>query len=1008
MIKLLPLLLLFQLIIVSAVAQSYVEYIQQADELFDKEAFEESLVYRNKALQVIPQSSQEYLTQKSKQLLTEAQLTDYPSEGVELAQTAFTFFNQLKQPSMDLQMDLYNLLYHSLAYDGLIEESLKVALESNAKIDADDTYEDPSEIDLIYDIGYLYDRTGNYFEAINYYKKSLDLYIAQFGEDNTDVALNYNNLAYSYSHVYNSKYTIEYYRKAAEIWEKVYAEKEDEKEYLLTVYQNLNAELINYGDLEEAKLMNKRITAFFYSKFPDSAGSNERRYKEARKLMVLANVRTYAAQGDFKTAKAYCDSLHSETTFSVEQKQDIDFLLSSYMLLSEYAYEKQDYRLTLELCNSVVGIADRYDLKSQKVSIHAKLGTTYEKLNEYDKGLFHIDLADSYVNKKNFIASKFAIQVIRASVLLGQQDLHKSEEVVRSNIEQIVLEKTGKEVSLEEVNFKMVHDLGSDNFINIFSKSAQLYLEFFRKSKDQKQLQLAENLYSISANLFQEYYLKGEFNEVLDHYHQRITGGLLEVAMLKKASFQDKISVLNLIERNASQHLLKEYERKIKRKNLKHDQLLDRVNSLKKELAYYQKKESTSDKDSLLTKNKVLALSHEIDSLTGIISGTEKNYEAFTSSDFNMKSVLEALSSDQQILKYYVTENFVYSALISKNAVELKKIGESNHFKEQVSDFIAKARDVHSNFKDVSGELFGILVPKLTQKKLTIIPDNILNYVPFESLYDEQSKEYLVQKHSIAYEYSLPMWLLHRQSAKNNTSYKLAAFSPAYSGGPAYSKSSEFKTLKYAGQEASTIASLFPGDLFNEANATKATFLEEKDSYSIFHLSMHSELFEDDFNQSFLLFSNEEKLYFSELYGMNIPAQMVVLSACNTGNGLLKKGEGIMSLSRALTYAGVESSIVSLWPVPDKETSEIMISFYQKLKVGQTKDEALANAKKDFIQNNPMKTHPFYWAGFIVNGNPAAIQIKHFSWYLTLALVGLLLVSGWILWKKRFNKQRVN
>jgi CHAT domain-containing protein len=87
-------------------------------------------------------------------------------------------------------------------------------------------------------------------------------------------------------------------------------------------------------------------------------------------------------------------------------------------------------------------------------------------------------------------------------------------------------------------------------------------------------------------------------------------------------------------------------------------------------------------------------------------------------------------------------------------------------------------------------------------------------------------------------------------------------------------------------------------------------------------------LFEEDFNKSCLVFSNEEKLYFSELYGMHIPASLVVLSACDTGNGILKSGEGIMSINRALTYAGVKSAVVSLWQVPDKETSEIMILFY--------------------------------------------------------------------------------
>ena len=80
---------------------------------------------------------------------------------------------------------------------------------------------------------------------------------------------------------------------------------------------------------------------------------------------------------------------------------------------------------------------------------------------------------------------------------------------------------------------------------------------------------------------------------------------------------------------------------------------------------------------------------------------------------------------------------------------------------------------------------------------------------------------------------------------------------------------------------------------------------------------------------------------------------MVVLGACNTGNGYLKNGEGIMSISHAFMFAGSKSNVFSLWEIPDRETSELMGYFYKFLKKGQQKDEALANAKREFIKNNP-------------------------------------------------------
>jgi CHAT domain-containing protein len=167
---------------------------------------------------------------------------------------------------------------------------------------------------------------------------------------------------------------------------------------------------------------------------------------------------------------------------------------------------------------------------------------------------------------------------------------------------------------------------------------------------------------------------------------------------------------------------------------------------------------------------------------------------------------------------------------------------------------------------------------------------------------------------------------------------------------------------------------------------------------------MHSIVDETNLNESCLVFSNNEKLFFSDLYGLSFPAKMVVLSACDTGNGSLKSGEGIMSLSRALTYAGVQSSVYSLWQVPDKETSEIMLSFYKNLKEGQTKSEALANAKRTFLRNNPMKKQPFYWAGFVVNGNIQPIQ-NNDTIIIIIGILGIALAGSVIyIYKKKLLK----
>jgi CHAT domain-containing protein len=135
---------------------------------------------------------------------------------------------------------------------------------------------------------------------------------------------------------------------------------------------------------------------------------------------------------------------------------------------------------------------------------------------------------------------------------------------------------------------------------------------------------------------------------------------------------------------------------------------------------------------------------------------------------------------------------------------------------------------------------------------------------------------------------------------------------------------------------------------------------------------------------------------------MNFPSELVVLSACNTGVGQLQPGEGLSSLARALTFAGVRSSIYSLWEVPDKETSDLMIFFYEEIKNGLPKDHALAAAKMRFLAEYPLKNHPIFWAGFVINGQLDPVKQGRIpsSWILGI-LVGLLLTAGGFLaWKK--------
>jgi CHAT domain-containing protein len=114
-----------------------------------------------------------------------------------------------------------------------------------------------------------------------------------------------------------------------------------------------------------------------------------------------------------------------------------------------------------------------------------------------------------------------------------------------------------------------------------------------------------------------------------------------------------------------------------------------------------------------------------------------------------------------------------------------------------------------------------------------------------------------------------------------------------------------------------------------------------------------------------------------EASGLNLwGTKLVVLSACDTGLGEVRNGEGVYGLRRAFVLAGAESLVMSLWPASDYSTRTLMTNYYRNLKQGLGRGEALRRVQLDMLRRNP-KLHPFYWANFIQSGEWANLDGKH-------------------------------
>jgi CHAT domain-containing protein len=209
--------------------------------------------------------------------------------------------------------------------------------------------------------------------------------------------------------------------------------------------------------------------------------------------------------------------------------------------------------------------------------------------------------------------------------------------------------------------------------------------------------------------------------------------------------------------------------------------------------------------------------------------------------------------------------------------------------------------------------------------------------------------------------------------------------------------SSKKESIPAVVKECSDIKALVKGKFFTEKDATYDNFLQSLQQVNILHVSTHSFLQGSD-NLPVLELA-DCRFFLFELYGHSFRPQLVVLSACRTGYGMLSEGEGIISLSRGFTAVGAGGIIAGLWNMNDEATATLMGYFYQQLALKNHPAIALREAKLEWLagkHDNPFMKLPYFWAGSIYCGNdqPVAIDSRgSVSYYLWIAagLFGFLL-----------------
>jgi len=253
-------------------------------------------------------------------------------------------------------------------------------------------------------------------------------------------------------------------------------------------------------------------------------------------------------------------------------------------------------------------------------------------------------------------------------------------------------------------------------------------------------------------------------------------------------------------------------------------------------------------------------------------------------------------------------------------------------------------------------------------KQLSFIATGKLRYIPFETLYDEKTDKYLIQKYPISYLTSLSTRSLKARSKLQPASAKkVLAF-----GNPVTKKP---LALPGAEAEVKSITQIFPGsEAYINSQATLDKFKIQFPRFSLLHLATHG-CFQKGgcpqlgLEENTLLFADKKyNIADAALLGLQ-NVDLITLSACQTALETNSNGEEIAGLAYLFERAGSRSVIASLWSAEDETTKAIMVQFYQNLKKGMSKSEALRQAKLSQINNDGVLPHPFFWSPFVLIGD---------------------------------------
>ncbi len=766
-----------------------------------------------------------------------------------------------------------------------------------------------------------------------------------------------------------------------------------EEDDSLKIYAQKSISYSRFGDYQTARMYSLLQDVYIYEgnfiKAKNAGSGYLRSLEKNDKLSPLKVAFAYLKEGELyhkfnffnaalklfnKSIKLYSEEIYLSKTDAIDFASCYESKAFTLRKLKRYKEAEEAYNLSYQILRNHYTRDDLYMIRFTN-----NQAVLYNQMEQYDKAekiiRKNLNYTRTDINKLTGLYNNLA------TTYIGLAKLKQAKIYIDST--EFYLKKLDKgDIKSRTFDLAILYS----KYLFVKSENQLATLKDIQNTANSKIFPIMNQQLFTSPNVTSQILQQNQMKVIYEN--------LIEACMLQEDS--NKYSYINKLIDDSKSFAIKS-NMILKSNNIENKEIQDLENEIRSIEEIINIDESAQSKDSL--NFVIIKKQDQLDSLYEIRNNILLN-------KYTEQNLQSNIAKDQCILNYFWGERFTYLAVLSDKAEKSYQLNSSLDLKDTINSFL---KYLSTNRKKAVA-IYDQLIPNdvnLGSKKLLIIPDGIISYVPFESL--KNNERFLVEDHNISYDHSLQYNQLS-QSRAASTKKGIYGFAPRFTRdakvktrreiklSPLFHNIVEIQQIKGLGVEIEN---------FKEYKATREQFLDKIEDAYILHLSTHGVLDDSLNNYSFLAFANVENsvdeksiVYLDELYHKNVDAEMVVLSACNTGIGEIKNGEGVMSLGRGFSYAGARSIITSLWEVNDESTSEIMLSFYTYLQKGKTKDEAMRLSKLDYLLSHVGEDrHPYFWAAFIPMGDMKTVQLDYKLWKYYLPMMVMLII--FLVFRKR-------